>query len=174
MAVNTTIDGYEISSDGIASSLSAIQIRANEILASIGTSATNIYNYVRSNNKYKYIEETKTLAEIESIGWSYFADYAMDNRFVVCYYFAAKTDVIFQQAAMKHVSFTVREEVRATTTGIRLRPTASGQIMIPATAMPMLRTITSYPSITHGHSMSIRNTTNITNNLKPKGDNYEI
>lgn len=98
MAVNTTIDGYEIGSDGIASSLSAIQIRANEILASIGTSATNIYNYVRSNNKYKYIEETKTLAEIESIGWSYFADYAMDNRFVVCYYFAAITDVIFQQA----------------------------------------------------------------------------
>lgn len=98
MAVNTTIDGYEIGSDGIASSLSAIQIRANEILASIGTSATNIYNYVRSNNKYKYIEETKTLVEIESIGWSYFANYAMDNRFVVCYYFAAITDVIFQQA----------------------------------------------------------------------------
>ncbi len=77
---------------------SAVEKRADEIIASIGTSAQDIFNYVRSNNKYKYIEETKTLEEIESVGWSYFADYAMDNRFVECYYFAAVTDVLFRQA----------------------------------------------------------------------------
>ena len=98
MAFDTEVDGYQIGPDGVAVKLSAVEKRADEIIASIGTSAQNIFNYVRSHNKYKYIEETKTLEEIESVGWSYFADYAMDNRFVVCYYFAAVTDVIFRQA----------------------------------------------------------------------------
>ncbi|MBR6791915.1 MAG: hypothetical protein IKM49_02175, partial [Ruminococcus sp.] len=98
MSVNTNIDGYEIGADGIATKLSEVQKRADVILSSIGTGADDIYNYVRSNNKYKYMETTRTLAQIESVGWSFFADYAMDNRFVVCYYFAAITDVLFKQA----------------------------------------------------------------------------
>ena len=51
-----------------------------------------------NHNKYKFIEATKTLAQIQSIGWSYFAQYAFNNRFVVCYYFAAVQDVLFQEA----------------------------------------------------------------------------
>ena len=98
MAVNTTIDGYTIGADGAASKVSEIQKRANEVIASIGTDAQNVFSYVRSHNKYKFIEATKTLQQIESIGWSYFANYSLDNRFVVCYYFAAVTDVLFKQA----------------------------------------------------------------------------
>lgn len=101
MSVSTVIDGYTIGPDGVAVRISAVQLRANDVIASIGTDAQNIFNYVRSHNKYKYIEETKPLAQIESIGWSYFANYAMDNRFVVCYYFAAVTDVLFRQAGFE-------------------------------------------------------------------------
>ncbi|MBP3309857.1 MAG: hypothetical protein J6L05_03490 [Ruminococcus sp.] len=94
----TVLDGYVIGADGIAKAPSAVQKRAQNVIASIGKSADAIYNYVTSKNKYKLIESTKTLAQIESIGWSHFANYALDNKFVVCYYFAAVTDVLFQNA----------------------------------------------------------------------------
>lgn len=101
MSVNTSIDGYTIGADGVAVKLSAVQVRANEIIASIGADAQNIFSYVRNHNKYKFIEETKSLQQIESIGWSYFADYSIDNRFIVCYYFAAVTDVLYKQAGFE-------------------------------------------------------------------------
>ena len=50
---------------------------------------------------YKFIESTKSLAQIQTIGWSFFANYAMNNRFVVCYYFAAVTDLYFQEAGLE-------------------------------------------------------------------------
>ncbi|MBQ9899293.1 MAG: transglutaminase domain-containing protein, partial [Ruminococcus sp.] len=74
------------------------QVQANSILASTGKGVAEIFNYVRDHNKYKYIEDTKSLATIESLGWSSFAQYALNNRYVVCYYFAAITDLLFQQA----------------------------------------------------------------------------
>jgi len=98
MAVNTVIDGYKIGADGSAVTMSAVQKRANEVIASIGTGVQTIYTYVRNNNRYSFMEQTRPLSEIETVGWSYFANYAMDNRFVVCYYFAAITDVLFRQA----------------------------------------------------------------------------
>ncbi|MDE6781979.1 MAG: hypothetical protein K2J40_11075 [Ruminococcus sp.] len=98
METNTTIDGKVIGEDGKVMTLSAVQQRANSVIAQIGTSTEAIYNYVRSNNRYQHMEETKSQAQIEAIGWSYFADYAFNNRFVVCYYFAAITDVLYRQA----------------------------------------------------------------------------
>lgn len=98
METNKIVGDYNLESDGHAVALSAVQKRAKEIIASTGKSATAIYNYVCNNNKYRFIEETRTLAQIESKGWSYFANYALDNRFVVCYYFAAVTDLLFKQA----------------------------------------------------------------------------
>lgn len=101
LTVNTTLDGYKIDANGVATKLSAVQLKANTILASIGKTPNAIYNYVINNNKYRYIEDTRTLAQIQATGWSYFANYAMNNKYVVCYYFAAITDLLFQQAGLE-------------------------------------------------------------------------
>lgn len=98
MKTNTTIDGKVIGADGKVKPLSAVQQKANSVIAQIGTSTQAIFNFVRSNNRYQYIEDTKSQAQIEAIGWSYFANYAFNNRFIVCYYFAAITDILLKQA----------------------------------------------------------------------------
>ncbi|MDE6091731.1 MAG: hypothetical protein K2G14_01385, partial [Ruminococcus sp.] len=98
METNTTIDGKTLGADGKVPKLSAVQVKANTVISQIGTSTEAIYNFVRNNNKYSFIETTKTQAQIEAIGWSYFANYAFNNRFVVCYYFAAITDLLYKQA----------------------------------------------------------------------------
>ncbi|MDE5854221.1 MAG: transglutaminase-like domain-containing protein, partial [Ruminococcus sp.] len=95
---NKIVGDYNLTEDGSAVPLSAVQNRAKAIISSTGTDATAIYNYVRNNNKYSLIESTRSLSQIESVGWSYFANYALDNRFVVCYYFAAVTDLLYKQA----------------------------------------------------------------------------
>ena len=97
METNTTIDGKVIGEDGRVQ-LSAVQQRANAVIARIGTSSQAIYNFVVNNNRYSHMEATKTQAQIEAIGWSYFANYAFDNRFIVCYYYAAITDLLYKQA----------------------------------------------------------------------------
>lgn len=98
MKTNTTIDGKVIGEDGKVKPISAVQQRANAVIAQIGTSTEAIYNFVRNNNRYSHMEETKSQAQIEAIGWSYFANYAFDNRFIVCYYYAAITDLLYKQA----------------------------------------------------------------------------
>ena len=72
--------------------------KANKILEETGTTPIDIYGFVSNNNKYRYIEETRTLDEIESKGWAYYANYAINNRYVVQYYFAAITELLFQCA----------------------------------------------------------------------------
>lgn len=98
METNTTIDGKVLGADGKVQPISAVQQKANSIIAQIGTSTEAIYNFVRNNNRYQYMEATRSQAQIEAVGWSYFANYAFNNRFVVCYYFAAITDVLYKQA----------------------------------------------------------------------------
>lgn len=101
MLKNKSVEGYWLDKNGVAGPLSNVQKRADAILAQTGKTAANIYNYVVRNNRYQMIEQTKTLAQIQSIGWKHFAEYAMNNRFVVCYYFAALSDVLFQQAGFE-------------------------------------------------------------------------
>lgn len=98
METNTTIDGKVIGADGKVKPLSAAQQKANSVIAEIGTDTKAIYDFVTSHNRYKMIEDTKSQAQIEAIGWSYFANYAFNNRFIVCYYFAAVTDILLKQA----------------------------------------------------------------------------
>ncbi len=98
MLTNKVRDGYNLNENGVAVPLSAVQQRAQTIINSIGTNPMSIYNYVYNNNKYRLIENTRTLAQINNVGWSYFANYALNNRYVVCYYFAAVTDLLFKQA----------------------------------------------------------------------------
>lgn len=99
MEKNKVIDNTTaLTKEGKAVEFSAVQKRAKNIIASTGTNVTNIYNYVRNNNKYSFIESTRPLSEIEAKGWDYFANYSLDNRFVVCYYFAAVTDMLYKQA----------------------------------------------------------------------------
>lgn len=98
METNTTIGGKTLGEDGKVQPLSAVQKRANEVIARIGTSTEAIFNFVVNNNRYTMMEATKTQAQIEAIGWSYFANYAFDNRFIVCYYYAAITDLLYKQA----------------------------------------------------------------------------
>ena len=98
MVTNQRVDTYNIGADGIAKPMSAVQTRGAAVIASIGKSVSAVYNYVTSHNSYKYIEATRTLAAIQSTGWAYFANYSLDNRYVVCYYFAAVTDLLFQEA----------------------------------------------------------------------------
>jgi glucan-binding YG repeat protein len=98
MATNTIKDGFNLNEDGIAVPFSALQEKAQTIIDEKGKDTNSIYNYVRGNNKYKLMEKTRTLEEINQMGWSYFANYALSNRFVVCYYFAAATDLLLRQA----------------------------------------------------------------------------
>ena len=101
LSANCTLDGYRIDADGVARKITAVQLRAQNILASIGYTPNAIFNYIRSHNYYKLMETTRTLDQIESLGWGYFANYAMDNRFVVCYYFAALQDLLFHEAGFE-------------------------------------------------------------------------
>lgn len=99
MEKNKVIDNTTaLSKEGYAVPMSAVQQRAQSIIASTGTNASNIFNYVRDRNSYSFIEQTRSLSAIEAMGWDYFANYALNNRFVVCYYFAAVTDLLFKQA----------------------------------------------------------------------------
>ena len=100
MAVNTTIDGVYLGSDGIASEgkLALNRQRAQDALGEYGSSVSAIYNYMRSTNRYKYIESTRTLEQIQANGWLYYVDYAFTHYYGVCYYMAAKMDFILQEA----------------------------------------------------------------------------
>ncbi len=100
MVTNQTVDGLVIGNDGIAMSqaLSNITAQAQSILATNGTSVNEIYNYMRATNRYKKTEATKTLAQIEELGWTYFVQYSMDHYYVVCYYLAAKMDFLLREA----------------------------------------------------------------------------
>lgn len=101
METNLIKDGYNITADGSAVAFSDVQKRGQKIIDSIGTNRDSIYYFVCNNNKYRYIEPTRTLAQINSKGWGYFADYSLSNRYVVCYYFAAVTDLLYHQAGYK-------------------------------------------------------------------------
>lgn len=100
MVTNQTVDGYVIDADGVAMSqeLADITARAHDILKQNGSGIKDIYNYVRSTNRYKKIESTKTLEQIEEIGWTHFVSYSMDHYYVVCYYEAAKMDFLLREA----------------------------------------------------------------------------
>ncbi|MBR3970087.1 MAG: hypothetical protein IKJ87_03315 [Ruminococcus sp.] len=101
LVTNKVHDGYNLNEDGMAVPLSAVQKRAQTIINSTGKDPVKIYNYVTKNNMYRHIESTRTLDQINKKGWAYFANYSLDNRYVVCYYFAAVTDLLFQQAGLK-------------------------------------------------------------------------
>ena len=98
MRKNYSGSGYRFGPDGVGALLSDVQKKADAILAKNGKTASAIYKYVATHNRYAHMEETKTPAQIELAGWKYFANYAMNNSKVVCYYFAAITDLLFQQA----------------------------------------------------------------------------
>ncbi|MDE6657948.1 MAG: hypothetical protein K2J88_05140, partial [Oscillospiraceae bacterium] len=105
MAKNTTIDDKKIGADGaviavgtVSTTLAINQERAQSAFAKYGTSVSGIYNCVRSTNRYKYIESTRTLEQIEANGWLYYVDYAFTHYYGVCYYMAAKMDFLLQQA----------------------------------------------------------------------------
>ena len=98
MKTNYSGSGYRFGADGIGVMLSDVQKKADAILATTGKTANAIYNYVVTHNRYDHIEATRTPAQIELAGWKYFANYALSNSKIVCYYFAAVTDLLFQQA----------------------------------------------------------------------------
>lgn len=101
MAVNLVKDGLSLNEEGIAGPLSELQKKAQTVIDANGKTVQSVYNYVRAHNYYRLMESTRTLPQIESVGWSYFANYALNNRFVVCYYFAAVTDLLFKQAGFE-------------------------------------------------------------------------
>lgn len=100
MAVNTTIDGITLGASGkpVSEKLALNQQRAQEVFSQNGTSVSALYNYMRSTNRYKYTEATRTLEQIEANGWLYYADYAFTHYYTVCYYMAAKMDFLLQEA----------------------------------------------------------------------------
>lgn len=69
---------------------------AENVLDRNGRDLSSIYKFCCSDSGYKYIEATKTLAQIENIGWSYFAEYAMHHYYSVCYYMAAQMDLLLE------------------------------------------------------------------------------
>lgn len=91
---------FWLESDGRAVSMTyhTNRERAQAAFAEYGTSIDGLYKYVRVTTRYKKIEATKTLAQIEDKGWLYYVDYAMTHRYGVCYYLAAKMDFLLQEA----------------------------------------------------------------------------
>ena len=98
LVTNEIVGEYNLTEDGSAVPLSDVQNRAKVIVAAAGNDPANIYNWVRSHNSYNSIAINRDLAQIEEIGWAYFANYALDNKNVVCYCMAAVTDLLFKQA----------------------------------------------------------------------------
>lgn len=90
---------YTLTNEGVHSISNApLQERAKEIIAMTGTDIHDVYNYIRTNNYYKFIESPKSLEEIEALGWEYFAEYSLDNKYLVNYYFAAVSSLLYEAA----------------------------------------------------------------------------
>lgn len=105
MAKNTVIDEKTIGADGVAREPSAVseklllnRERAQTALAQNGRTVSDIFNYMRATNRYKFMESTRTLAQIEANGWLYYVDYAFTHYYGVCYYMTAKMDFLLQEA----------------------------------------------------------------------------
>ncbi|MDE7122064.1 MAG: hypothetical protein K2O42_07890, partial [Oscillospiraceae bacterium] len=105
MAKNTVIDEKTIGADGVAKAPGAVneklllnRERAQTALQQNGNTVSAIFSYMRTTNHYKYIESTRTLAQIEANGWLYYVDYAFTHYYGVCYYMTAKMDFLLQEA----------------------------------------------------------------------------
>ncbi|MDE6731142.1 MAG: hypothetical protein K2J71_10270 [Oscillospiraceae bacterium] len=105
MAKNTVIDEKTIGADGVAKAPGAVseklllnRERAQTALQQNGSTVSAIFSYMRATNRYKYIESTRTLAQIEANGWLYYVDYAFTHYYGVCYYLTAKMDFLLQEA----------------------------------------------------------------------------
>lgn len=100
MVTNAVVGDWYLTENGtaISQTLHVNRERAQEAFAANGTSVDGIFDYVRSTTRYKKIESTKTLAQIESKGWLYYVDYSMTHYYGVCYYLAAKMDFLLREA----------------------------------------------------------------------------
>lgn len=96
MAVSTTVDGYLIDEQGIASTEMKAQVMA--LLSDAGTTPDSIYAYVTANYRYRRIEETRTFEQLEAAGWDSLVEYLLVNKRGVCYYLAANMDYFLQLA----------------------------------------------------------------------------
>ena len=103
MEANKLIDDYNLAADGHAVPFSSVQKRAQDLINDIGTNTAAIFNYVCNHNKYQAMENQRSLSNIQTKGWAFFANYAFDNTYIMPYYFAAITDILFQ-----HAGFTTR------------------------------------------------------------------
>lgn len=105
MAKNTVIDEKTIGADGVAREPGVVseklllnRERAQTALVQNGRTVSDIFNYMRATNRYKFMESTRTLAQIEANGWLYYVDYAFTHYYGVCYYMTAKMDFLLQEA----------------------------------------------------------------------------
>ena len=98
MASDTEIDGQKIQANGYAMSdmLCEATVKIQTGLRDFGTTPDEIFDYMRSTNRYKKTEATKTLDQLNEIGWTYLVNYACSNYYTVCYYMAAKMDYILK------------------------------------------------------------------------------
>lgn len=96
MVVSSTVDGYILDANGVASTPMRAQVAA--LLAQCGTAPADIYAYTTSHYRYKRIEDTRTFAQLQAAGWDSLVEYTLANRQGVCYYLAATTDYFLQLA----------------------------------------------------------------------------
>ena len=98
LATNTVIDNRTIQANGVAMS-NALMEASQKIqngMANYQKDPEGIYQYMRATNAYKHTEATKTLEELNAYGWGNLVVDAVNTRYVVCYYMAAKMDFIFR------------------------------------------------------------------------------
>jgi hypothetical protein len=100
MQTNCEINGMYLDENGLVMSalLHTNKERAKAALEKYGTSVSGIYNYVQATNHHRYTEDTKTIEQLNSVGWLSLVDYAMQNYYCVCYYMAAKMDFVLREA----------------------------------------------------------------------------
>lgn len=96
MVVSSTVDGYILDADGVAST--PMRAKVATLLSQCGTTPADIYGYTTSHYRYKRIEDTRTFAQLQAAGWDSLVEYTLVNRQGVCYYLAATTDYFLQLA----------------------------------------------------------------------------
>jgi glucan-binding YG repeat protein len=96
MAADTEIDGQKIQANGYTMSdlLCEATVKIQSGIKEYGTTPDSIFDYMRATNRYKKTEATKTLDELNAVGWTFLVNYATKNYYTVCYYMAAKMDYI--------------------------------------------------------------------------------
>ena len=100
LIVNQVVGMYQADSNGnlarMAITVDNLNAALDEILEKTGKDIKTIGEYVRTNHKYKYIDKLSSREEM--------AVYALNNRYISCYYYEALTGLLLERAGYEVIT----------------------------------------------------------------------